>query len=288
MKVTKFTDEMVEIISGKGILLSSSDAYVGDKVYKISYYKKGEKGGAAYAVVSENDTLACLKDIRNDIDKFTAEKAFDDLEKRIRDLVDNDKLAISLVAEKEEAPVEANEETEEAEEAEAVAEANEDAEEEKVLAYPLIVKLSPIDMVDDLLKSLSGEINDWLDSLMILKSNKKEKDEKDILKKEYAMIMESSYMPHDNESEVKKDYSNVMAGLAVVFTLLSLVTLNNYEYTVIPVVGMIAGLFAAMRCYAVKNNRAFLVSIVCVVCCAAFFGIDFTSMKQYYSNVKLK
>ncbi len=329
MKISIFDEKTKNLINDESACISSNDAYVGDRIYKISFYRESEKSSAVFACVKENDKVVSIKDVRSNLDGYTAGKAVGDLEKRIEDLVMNDRLILTLVGGElpEESENDADAETaetsgnasatntaeasetvkaetgseseadtsddlvlEEGESASAVKKAAEEFEldTKKVVDYPLVFKVRPAGVIfkdAGMYKAMSSEINDWLDSLLVLKSLKADDEEQ--LKKEYQMILESSYLPKKGEdAELRKDYSNVMMIITVVLTALSIFAINDYDYVFLPLMGLISGIFSDMRGYVSKNQRVMLVCTVCILVCAYIVFRDFGLMKTQYQGVR--
>ncbi len=255
MKKIEFDDNVTKIISSEHHNIFSTEGYVGDKTYKLALYGVKENGKrSVYVTVADTEgVLVCFKDIRSDLDEKNAEKALEGLCKRMKALV---------------APT--------GEQVETMAVLKSDSE-EGILSQPLMVKITGAGIVkEDRQKiSICGEMNDWLDELLVMMTTKvKEEKTKEDYQKEYASIMSGAYLPKKNAEDT--DYSVTMAVITTILTVLAAIFHNNPLF---PVMGLMAGCFATYRCVKNKNTKAVAVCAICVVACLVLVWVSWNAMK---------
>ena len=254
VKRTEFNEEVISIISDSANQIHKQEGFVGDKTYELSLYAKAENKGKNdfYLTVSDEGVLVCIKNIKEDIDKISAEKSIEDLGKRIT----------RIFSEK---GVEA--------EISNVMAAEEDAE---MTTQPIMLKISgDIGLSDEKFKKrICSELNDWLDELKMMMGSSSKKDTIDY-KKEYDSLMAGNKI-YAKETDSDKDYSYLMAAITLIATVIAAFT---YKMLAFQTMGLMAGGFSAYRCFVNKNWKGFVISLVCVIVCAVLLYLGYKDTK---------
>ncbi len=253
MGKTIFDESITNIITDNNKCIAGSEAYVGDKVYNIGIYRSDMR--LAYVVCTENNNLLCMDSIRPDLDRISAEKMFEDINRRIR----------SSSGEIEVNPV-----------------CNPD-ENAGILKQPLVFEIKNGSFSDGDLKNsriIMNEVADWLDELGVMKSAKLSASETESFQQEYEKIISTEFLPHKDDSV--KDYSNTMTVVCILFALLGVFF---YSTCVFPVMAVVAGGFTAYRCFANKNKTA---GIVCLLCVAAGLVFTYFGWISFSESIRMK
>ena len=256
MNRTDFNEEVITIISSADNLIHKQEGFVGDKTYEISLYNKHDNKAKKdfYLTVSDEGVLVCIKNIKEDIDKLTAEKSIEELGKRISRLF--------------------NEKGVEAEISNVIA-MKEDAD---MPSQPIMIKISgEIGLSDDKLKKrICSELNDWLDELKMMMGKAPAKKDSVDYQKEYETLMAGNKIFGRDTNDTEKDYSHAMAAITLIATVIAIFT---YKILAFQSMGLMAGGFAAYRCYANKNWKGFVVSLLCVIVCIILLYIGYKETK---------
>lgn len=253
MGKTFFDESITNIITDSSKCIAGTEAYVGDKVYNIGIYK-GETR-SVYVVCTENNSLMCMDSIRPDLDKISAEKMFEDINKRVRNL--SGEADVNTVC-------------------------NPD-ENAGILKQPLIFEIKNGKLTAEEIKSsriIMNEVADWLDELSVMKSAKLSARETETFQQEYEKIISTEFLPHKDDSV--KDYSNTMTIVCIIFALLGVFF---YSTCVFPVMAVVAGGFTAYRCFANKNTAA---GVVCLLCVAAGLVFTYFGWTSFSESIRMK
>ncbi len=253
MGKTFFDESITNIITDSSKCIADSEAYVGDKVYNVGIYKGENK--PVYVVCTENNSLLCMESIRPDLDKISAEKMFEDINKRIRN--SSEGTDVSAVYNPDESA--------------------------GILKQPLVFEIKNGSLTADNAKGcriIMNEVADWLDELSVMKSAKLSASETESFQQEYEKIISTEFLPHKDDSV--KDYSNTMTIVCVIFALLGIFF---YSTCVFPVMAVVAGGFTAYRCFANKNTKA---GIVCLLCVAAGLVFTYFGWTSFSESIRMK
>lgn len=249
MEKIVFDDRISDILTDSSRIIITRDGYVGQGIYKINLIRGERKSNSneyfLYAMADK--TLICIKDIRTDLDEFSAKRMLGEIIKKLRNSCEIiPSMDIELVA-------------------------NPDAEAKNV-EQPVVLRIVTsyeLCQEDKLSKMMCNDLIDWLDELTVMKSLMVSEKEKETYHQEYEKIMSANLIPHE-DSEIK-NYSTTMAILTLTITVLGIFIRSM---CVIPVIAMVASFFSGYRCFANKNKVCGIICIVCgiiaVIC--AYFG----------------
>ncbi len=255
MNRTDFNEGIIEIISSADNLIHKQEGFVGSKTYEISLYNKADNKEKKdfYLTVSDEGVLVCIKNIKENIDRFTAEKSIEELGKRIRKIF-------------EEKGVEAD-----------ISNVMEPGEDVDMPSQPIMLKISgDIGLTDEKFKKrICSELNDWLDELKMMMGSSAKKDEIDY-KREYDSLMAGNKI-YAKETDSDKDYSYMMAAITLIATVIAAFT---YKMMAFQSMGLMAGGFSAYRCFVNKNWKGFIISLVCVIVCAVLLYLGYKDTKS--------
>lgn len=250
LKKVEFSELVAAVVSEASNCIHTQEAYAGDKTYKISIYRSEEEK-AFYITVAEDDVMVCIKNLRADMDTYTAIKAFEDLERRLGGLFAAGSAEISQVV-------------------------NPD-ENAELLEQPLMVQISGKNLFPDdkQKKKVCSEFNDWLDGLLVMMASASAGKKNVDYKKEYDKVMAGGTLVMGDHKE-KEDYSGTMAIITLVLTVLGIIF---KDLLVFSLMGLMAGGFSAYRCFANKNYKGLVVCGICVVACVVFAYLGWEGVK---------
>ena len=252
MKKVSFNDEIIAIISDAANRIHNQDGFVGEKTYGLSLYEAQEKNKkAAYLTVSENDTLVCIKNVREDFDNLTSAKVIEDLCRRVQKLFEDGEASVEVSA------------------------VMSDDEQVDLPSQPIMLKLLGKSAFDDDKKCrmICAELNDWLDSVSVMTTTaESEKKKAESYKNDYAKIMTGGGLGREEE----KDYSRTMSIISLILTIVSIFT---YKSMFFPVMALMASGFSAYRCFVNKNIKGAVVCLICFVASMIFSNLGWIDIK---------
>lgn len=231
-------ESVINVISDSNACIYKTDAFVGEKIYKISFFsgEKAQQGNCYYIAAAEEDVLLTIGTVRSDLDESSAARMGLDLVKRIEGAFEGTAKAAAVRSE---------------------------AEEAGESGQPVIVKVrTDINLAENpkKIKIICSDITDWLDELTVMKSAKVSQKQAESYQQEYEKIMSANLIPHDDEEP--KDFSYTMSIISAVFAVVSVFF---YQMCVFPVITIVAGSFSAYRSFRNKNNIAVIICLVSIV-----------------------
>lgn len=249
----KLDEHVINVISNSGGCIHKTDAFVGDKVYKISIFEaeKEQEENCYYIAAAYEEVLLTIGAVRSDLDENSAARMGLDLVKRMETAFDGTAEVSAVRSETEES------------------------------GQPVIIKVrTDISLTDNpkKIKIICSDITDWLDELTVMKSAKVSQKQAESYQQEYEKIMSANLIPHDNEEP--KDFSYTMSIISAVFAVISVFF---YQMCVFPVITIVAGAFSGYRCFKNKNNIALVICLVSVVVGIIF---AYVGWQEFFNSMK--
>ena len=264
MNTIALSEQIIKTVSDLSDCIYRQEAYLDEKTMMVSVFQtEEEKKTVYYVAVSENNTLCCLKNIREDLDKLSASNAFGELVKRIEGIFSDANVAAKVL-------MVVNE------------------EDEDTNNNPLIVRLSGTQKALDeasCRKMICSEFADWMDYVKMVETKKLSQKEEARIKADYDRLMNGTLPGEIDPEKSNRNSSSMMAIVTLIATILGIIW---KDIMVFQVIGMIAGGFAAYRCYSVDNKKGLVVCIICFIASAVFLYVGYKDMKVFMGNQAYK